>query len=307
MKKGFGYISAFVLLLLLLGCSAPGGMQSETLVVTTIFPLYDFTREIVSDSGDVELTCLVDSKVDMHSYTPSSQDIMSIAECDVFVYVGGESDAWVDEVLAQHPNEDRVVIRCFDVLEGSLIAEDGSDEGEYDEHVWLSLRNAQVMVDAIAEALEQVDPEGATAYAANAAEYRTQLADLDARYEQTLSGTSRTLLVADRFPFTYLARDYGLRCFSAFSGCSAESEASFQVIAELADALDEHGLTHVFVIDDNDPTVARAVIAQADAEGVEVLSLSSMQAVSASDIDGGTSYLSLMEENLAMLEEGISA
>lgn len=305
MKKPISYISAFVLLLLLLGCSAPGTARDGTSVVTTVFPLYDFAREVAGDI-DVELTCLTDSKADMHSFTPSSQDIMAIADCDVFVYVGGESDAWVADVLAQHPNKNRVVIRCFDALDGRLLSEEDTDEDECDEHVWLSLRNAQVMVDAIAEALGQADPENATAYVSNAAEYRAQLADLDARYEQALSCTDKTLLVADRFPFAYLAHDYGLTCFSAFSGCSAETEASFQVIAELADALNAHGLTHVFVIDGNDPTLAQAVIAQAGAEGVEVLSLNSMQAVTSSDVAEGATYLSLMEENLDVLEEGLS-
>lgn len=307
MKSVIHYISVFALLSLLLGCSAPGSGGRTTSVVTTIFPLYDFTREVVGDEDGVELTCLIDNKVDMHSYTPSSQDIMAIAQCDVFIYVGGESDAWVAEVLEQHPNENRVVIRCFDVLDGSLIAEDDPDEEEYDEHVWLSLRNAAQMVDAIAGVLAQADPEHADAYRINAEGYIAQLEELDARYEQALAGTNRTFLIADRHPFAYLARDYDLTCFSAFSGCSAETEASFQVIAELADALNEHGLTHVFVIDGNDPKIARAIIAQAGAEGVEILSLNSMQAVTASDIDGGASYLSLMEENLVVLEEELSS
>lgn len=307
MKSVIHYISVFALLSLLLGCSAPSDGRGTTSVVTTIFPLYDFTREVVGDEDGVELTCLIDNKVDMHSYTPSSQDIMAIAQCDVFIYVGGESDAWVAEVLEQHPNENRVVIRCFDVLGGSLIAEDDPDDDEYDEHVWLSLRNAAQLVDAIAGVLAQVDPEHADAYRINAEGYIVQLEELDARYEQALAGTNRTFLIADRHPFAYLARDYDLTCFSAFSGCSAETEASFQVIAELADVLNERGLTHVFVIDDNDPKIAQAVIAQAGVEGIEVLSLNSMQAVTASDIDGGASYLSLMEENLAVLEEGLSS
>ena len=308
MKRFIGYISVLMVLsLLLLGCSATSGTEKRTSVVTTIFPLYDFTREVVGDDGDIELTCLIDSRVDMHSYSPSSQDILAIAECDVFIYVGGESDAWVSEVLEQHPNENRVVIRCFDVLDGSLIAEDGPDEDEYDEHVWLSLRNAAQMVDAIAGVLGQVNPEHADAYRTNAEGYIAQLEELDARFGQAIAGTSRTLLIADRHPFAYLARDYDLVCFSAFSGCSAETEASFQVIAELADALNENSLTHIFVIDGNDPRIAQAIIVQAGAEGVEVLSLNSMQAVTGGDIDGGASYLSLMEENLRVLEEGLSS
>ena len=306
MKKAAYILSVFALFSMMLGCSAPGDEHS-TSIVTTIFPLYDFAREVVGDEGDAELTCLIDNKVDMHSYTPTSQDIMAIAQCDVFIYVGGESDAWVDDVLEQHPNENRVVIRCFDVLADSLIAEDDSDDGAYDEHVWLSLRNAARVADAIAGVLGQIDSAHTDTYRANAEGYIAQLQVLDARYEQTLAGTNRTLLIADRHPFAYLARDYDLVCFSAFSGCSAETEASFQVIAGLADALTEHGLTHIFVIDGNDPKIAKAIIAQAEAEGVEVMSLSSMQAVTSGDIDGGASYLSLMEQNLAVMEEGLSS
>ena len=307
MRKAAYILSVFAALFLLLGCSAPGGGTEGTSVVTTIFPLYDFAREVVGDDADIELTCLIDNKVDMHSYTPSSQDIMAIAQCDVFIYVGGESDTWVAKVLAQHPNENRMGIRCFDVLDGSLIAEDDPDEDGFDEHVWLSLGNAAQMVDAIAGVLEQADSAHADAYRANADACIAQIQALDARYEQTLAGTNRTLLIADRYPFAYLARDYDLTCFSAFSGCSAETEASFQVIAELADALNERGLTRVFVIDGNDPKIAQAIIAQAGAEGVEILSLNSMQAVAASDIEEGASYLSLMEENLALLEAGLSS
>ena len=246
MRTWLRQISVLVAVLLLVGCGGPGGADGRTRVVTTIFPLYDFARQVAGDDDGVEITCLADGAADMHSFSPSSQDIMAIAECDVFIYVGGESDAWVAEVLEQHPNENRVVIRCFDVLDGRLLAEDGEDD-EFDEHVWLSLRNAQVMVEAIADTLGRVAPERAAAYAENAAGYCERLAQLDARYEQALSGTNQTLLIADRFPFAYLANDYGLTCFSAFSGCSAETEASFKVIAELADALNEHGLTHVFV------------------------------------------------------------
>lgn len=304
MKKSVWIIPIIVLFSLLLGCSTPGGAEGRTRVVTTIFPLYDFTREVVGDDEGVDLTCLVDNSVDMHSYSPSSQDIIAISQCDVFVYVGGESDEWVDEVLAQYPDDDRIVICCFDVLDGMLLAEDG-EEGDFDEHVWLSLRNAAQITDAIAEALGQANPEQAATYTENAAGYVGQLEALDARYQQVLAGGG-TLLVADRFPFAYLANDYGLECHAAFSGCSAEAEVSFQVVAQLADVLNEYELTHVFVIDDGDTAVAEAVISQAGRSDVEVLSLYSMQAVSKRDMDEGTSYLALMELNLEVLEEGLS-
>ena len=304
MRTWLRQISVFVAVLLLVGCGGPGGADGRTRVVTTIFPLYDFARQVAGDDDGVEITCLADGAADMHSFSPSSQDIVAIAECDVFVYVGGESDEWVADVLEQHPNENRVVICCFDVLGGQLLAEDAPDEDEYDEHVWMSLRNAAIMTEAIAEALGQANPEQAATYAENAAGYVGQLEALDARYQQALAGGG-TLLVADRFPFAYLANDYGLECHAAFSGCSAEAEVSFQVVAQLADVLNEHELTHVFVIDDGDTAVAEAVISQAGRSDVEVLSLYSMQAVSKRDMDEGASYLALMELNLEVLEEGL--
>ena len=303
MRTRLRQISVFVAVLLLVGCGGPGG-DGRTRVVTTIFPLYDFARQVAGDDDGVEITCLADGAADMHSFSPSSQDIVAIAECDVFVYVDGESDEWVAEVLDQHPNENRVVICCFDVLGGRLLAEDGA-EGEFDEHVWLSLRNAAALTEAIADALEQAVPERAEAYAENAAAYVAQLDALDARYAQALAGGG-TLLVADRFPFAYLANDYGLECLAAFSGCSAESEVSFGVVAQLADVLNQRGLTHIFVIDNGDAAVAEAVVAQAGADGVQVLSLCSMQAVSRADMEAGTTYLALMEENLEVLKEGLS-
>lgn len=304
MRTRLRQISVFVAVLLLVGCGGPGGADGRTRVVTTIFPLYDFARQVAGDDDGVEITCLADGAADMHSFSPSSQDIVAIAECDVFVYVDGESDEWVAEVLDQHPNENRVVICCFDVLGGRLLAEDGA-EGEFDEHVWLSLRNAAALTEAIADALEQAVPERAEAYAENAAAYVAQLDALDARYAQALAGGG-TLLVADRFPFAYLANDYGLECLAAFSGCSAESEVSFGVVAQLADVLNQRGLTHIFVIDNGDAAVAEAVVAQAGADGVQVLSLCSMQAVSRADMEAGTTYLALMEENLEVLKEGLS-
>ena len=304
MRTWLRQISVFVAVLLLVGCGGPGGADGRTRVVTTIFPLYDFARQVAGDDDGVEITCLADGAADMHSFSPSSQDIIAISQCDVFIYVGGESDEWADEVLEQHPNENRVVICCFDVLGGRLLAEDG-EEGEFDEHVWLSLRNAAALTEAIADALEQAVPERAEAYAENAAACVAQLDALDARYAQALAGDG-TLLVADRFPFAYLANDYGLECFAAFSGCSAESEVSFGAVAQLADVLNECQLTHVFVIDDGDMAVAEAVISQAGRSDVEVLSLYSMQAVTRQDMEAGTSYLSLMEENLEVLEEGLS-
>ena len=294
---------------LLLGCASPRVNDGRTTVVTTIFPLYDFVREVVGGCDAVEIVCLEDGTADMHSFSPSAQDILAIAECDVFVYVGGESDAWVADVLAQHPSDSRVVVSCFDVLGESLIAEDDPDEAEegYDEHVWLSLRNAAVLTKALGETISSADAADADAYRQNAERYAGELEALDARYEAELAALpDRTLLVADRFPFAYLARDYSLTCFSAFSGCSAEAEVSFQVVAELADVLNEYQLGYVLVIDGGDTAVAESVISQSGRDGVEILSLCSMQAVTRQEMEAGVTYLQLMGENLEVLEEALA-
>lgn len=287
-------------------------------IVTTIFPTYDWVREILGAETDrAEITMLLDSGVDLHSYQPTVDDIVKISDCDLFLYVGGESDGWVDDALKNAPNKDRKVIRLLDVLGDSATAEetvegmqeeehDQEEEAEYDEHIWLSLKNAQVLVTAISEALQETDPARKDAYAANAAAYAEKLSALDGEYRAAVdSGKYKTLLFGDRFPFRYLADDYGLDYYAAFPGCSAETEASFETVSFLAGKMDALGLPCVLTIEGTQHKIAETIVQNTAQKNHQVLTMDSMQAVTANDAASGVSYLSIMEKNLSVLKEAL--
>lgn len=287
-------------------------------IVTTIFPAYDWVREILGDETDrAEITTLLDSGVDLHSYQPTVDDIVKISDCDLFLYVGGESDGWVDDALKNAPNKERKVIRLLDVLGDSAKAEetvegmqeeehDHEEEAEYDEHIWLSLKNAQVLVAAISEALQESDPARKDTYAANAAAYAEKLSALDGEYRAAVdSGKYKTLLFGDRFPFRYLADDYGLDYYAAFPGCSAETEASFETVSFLAGKMDALGLPCVLIIEGTQHKIAETIVQNTAQKNQQVLTMDSMQAVTANDAASGVSYLSIMEKNLSVLKKAL--
>ena len=287
-------------------------------IVTTIFPAYDWVREILGAETDrAEITMLLDSGVDLHSYQPTVDDIVKISDCDLFLYVGGESDGWVDDALKNAPNKDRKVIRLLDVLGDSAKAEetvegmqeeehDHEEEAEYDEHIWLSLKNAQVLVAAISKALQETDPARKDTYAANAAAYAEKLSALDGEYRAAVdSGKYKTLLFGDRFPFRYLADDYGLDYYAAFPGCSAETEASFETVSFLAGKMDALGLPCVLTIEGTQHKIAETIVQNTAQKNQQVLTMDSMQAVTANDAASGVSYLSIMEKNLSVLKKAL--
>ena len=270
--------AACLTLALLAGCSpsapentgassAPGGGDETTLrVVATIFPIYDWAREVLGQVPGVELVWLQDTGVDMHSYQPTAEDMLLVSSCDLFLYVGGTSDNWVDDALQEAVNKDMEVVSLLDVLgdaarleeltEGMQAGHEDHDghahdgSAEYDEHVWLSLRNAGVLTGAIADAMGRLDPAHAEDFAANAAAYTERLAALDGEYQAAVDASPvHTLLFGDRFPFRYLVEDYGLDYYAAFPGCSAETEASFETVAFLAGKVQELDLPAVLAID----------------------------------------------------------
>ena len=287
-------------------------------IVTTIFPAYDWVREILGDETDrAEITTLLDSGVDLHSYQPTVDDIVKISDCDLFLYVGGESDGWVDDALKNAPNKERKVIRLLDVLGDSAKAEetvegmqeeehDHEEEAEYDEHIWLSLKNAQMLVAAISKALQESDPARKDTYAANAAAYAEKLSALDGEYRAAVdSGKYKTLLFGDRFPFRYLADDYGLDYYAAFPGCSAETEASFETVSFLAGKMDALGLPCVLTIEGTQHKIAETIVQNTAQKNQQILTMDSMQAVTANDAASGVSYLSIMEKNLSVLKKAL--
>ena len=488
MKK----ITALLLaLLMLVGVLAGCGKQNDTnktdklSIVTTIFPEYDWVKEILGDKADnAEITMLLDNGVDLHSYQPTADDLVRISDCDLFIYVGGESDEWVDDALKNATNKDMKVINLLDVLKDTIktaeeghnhgvadfadsdvkdrslsdwdgewqsvypyvldgtldsvmkkkaesgtktaeeykksyissyetdiekisidgntitytrkdgtstatydsegfyirhkddgskqvrykyqkasgdadaptyivfsdhnissaepehfhlyFGEDGFDslveegkhfptfypasltgaeiademleheEKEYDEHVWLSLKNAEVLVNAISASLQELDPDNKDAYAANSDAYVKKLSALDADYQATVDAASnKTVLFGDRFPFRYLVDDYGLSYYAAFAGCSAESEASFETISFLAKKVDELKLPCVLTIEGKDHKIAETVVENTTAKNQKVLTMDSMQSTTSKDVKNGTTYLSVMEKNLSVLKEAL--
>ena len=339
MRKKFRILAALLAVCLgaviLSGCagspssapSVPAGDaagEGKTLrVVATIFPVYDWARQVVGDLPGVELVWLQDTGVDLHSYQPSAADLLNLSSCDLFLYVGGESDSWVEGALEEAVSPDLQALNLLEALgdkarpeeltEGMQAEEDhdGHDhdheEEAADEHIWLSLRNASLLTGALADALGRLDPDNADAYAANAAAYQEQLAALDAEYQAAVENASASaLLFGDRFPFRYLADDYGLEVYAAFPGCSAETEASFETVAFLAGKVDQLDLPAVLTIEGSDQRVARTIIQNTAAQNAALLRLDSMQGTTAQDAAGGASYLSIMESNLAVLKTALA-
>ncbi len=288
-------------------------------IVTTIFPEYDWVMNVLGEESDAaEVTMLLDNGVDMHSYQPTVDDILLIADCDLFIYVGGESDTWVKETLESRENPNRREINLLEVLgddvrmeesvEGMEAKEDQEEEEgkEADEHVWLSLKNAEIFTGVIADTLSELDPAHAKEYSDNASEYLDKIGTLDADYAEAVSaGRVDTLLFADRFPFRYLVDDYNLEYYAAFAGCSAETEASFETILFLAGKIDELDLPVILTIEGGDVKIAQTVRDNTVRKDQEILTIHSMQSVTAKEIAGGTTYLSVMEENLEVLRDAL--
>lgn len=289
-------------------------------IVTTIFPEYDWVINILGDNpADIEVTQLLGNGVDLHSYQPSVGDIMEIASCDLFIYVGGESDSWVEDALAEAVNKDKVTVNLIGVLgdkakeeeikegmDADKTGNDTEDEPEYDEHVWLSLRNAKAFVTEIANAIALIDADNAVVYTANAQAYNKQLAMLDDEYRMTVDAADTvTLLFGDRFPFRYMTDDYGLDYYAAFAGCSAETEASFETIVFLADKVDELSLHTIMTIDGTDHRIAETIRDNTMDKDQQILTLDSMQSITSQDVADGVTYLSVMKDNLAVLRSAL--
>ena len=329
MKK-FIMIVLMVLIIpvvILSGCgSIAQSSADQPRIVCTIFPQYDWTRQILGNKADsFDLTLLLNNRMDLHSYQPSVDDMVKISTCDLFIYIGGESDVWVDDALRETSNKDMIVINLLNALgeaakEEEIIygVEDEKDglgdedigpdeEGGYDEHVWLSLKNAQTFCSAIVSALSLLDKENTDVYQSNATAYIEQLSTLDTEYQRAIDAASiRTLLFGDRFPFRYLADDYSLSYYAAFPGCSAETEASFETVVFLANKADELNLRNIMVTESADQSIAKTVISNTSGKNQQILILDAMQSVTLDDIQNGSTYLSIMRNNLNVLIEALN-
>ena len=325
MKKYLILTAAILMAACLGACGTVTKAQSKTdnkiQVVTTIFPEYDWVMNILGDNpSGIDVTMLLDKGVDLHSYQPTAEDILKISTCDLFIYVGGESDGWVEDALKSAQNKDIIAINLLEVL-GEKVKEeevvegmecDEEEEGEeeegpeYDEHVWLSLENASILAGSISDALQKIDANEADVYKKNTEDYIAKLNALDKEYKDVVSSASvKTLLFGDRFPFRYLTDDYGLTYYAAFVGCSAETEASFETVTFLAGKMDELALPCVMTIEGKDHRIAETIIENTKNKDQKILTMDSMQSVTSADVQNGTTYLSVMEGNLDVLKEAL--
>ena len=349
MKKYIGIgLSILVAIMMVLGCAkkeSTGSSEAESgssvtesssvaesnseetkklSIVTTIFPAYDWVKQVVGDNKNVEISFLIDKGVDLHSYQASAADIAKITDSDLFVYVGGDSDDWAEDIIKENPNLN--YINMVDSIGEAALAEElvegmqdeeehdneseehANEEGEHeegeeeiDEHVWLSIKNAETIVSAIEAKLAEIDPDNKAEYEKNANDYLAKLDELDKEYKDTLSSIqNKTIIVGDRFPFRYLVNEYGIKYYAAFKGCDAGSEASFETVKFLANKMDELNMTDIFIIDGSKGDLAKTIVDNTKDKNANVLVLDSMQSTKSSD---NASYLDIMKKNLEVLKE----
>lgn len=333
MKRNFPIVGILSLMLLFAGCaqspqaneavstpaesvSAVSEQSSQVSVVATLFPPYDFARQIAGNYADI--TLLLPAGSESHTYEPTPQDILRIQNCDVFLYIGGESETWVKEVLDSMDTSHMRIVRlmdCVEALPEELVegmeaheeeqsgAPGNTGEPAYDEHIWTSPRNAILMSKAIAQALEAADPAHTDAYRANADAYVQQLNDLDSAFRDIAATAQRhTLVFGDRFPFRYFVDAYGFSYYAAFPGCAEEAEPSAATVAFLIDRVKEQSIPAVFYIELSNERMADTIC---EATGAKKLLFHSCHNVSKIDFDNGATYVSLMLQNAENLKEAV--
>ena len=305
MKKRF-IAAMLALLTFLLGAACAEG---RTRVVCTDFPCYDFARQAAGELAEVSM--LIKPGTEVHAYDPTPSDILAVGDADLFIYIGGESDAWADDILDGFGDEGPATLRLMDCVD-DLIEEEGDhdhdhDHGEgpeYDEHIWTSPVNAMRMAEAVGEALAGVDPDNGESYLAAASDYAAQIGALDQEIRGIVETAKRRELVfADRFPFLYFVREYGLDYLAAFPSCTADTEPSAQIVMSLIKRVAEDHIPAVYTIELSTQAIAKTV---AEETGAEILTMQSMQTVSQADFDAGENYVSIMKWNIEALRKGLN-
>ena len=298
--------------LVLSGCTA--GVETkpnELKVVSTIFASYDFARQIAGDYGEISM--LLNPLTESHSYEPTPKDIVTIGECDVFIYVGGENDAWVDDILESVDTSNMIIIKMLDLVdkckeehvEGMEHDHDHEEHEheEWDEHVWTSPKNAMIICEKICDAFCQVNQVREKDYKDNLASYMEELKTLDDSFADAVeNGNRSTLVFGDRFPLRYFTEEYGLKYYAAFPGCSSDTEASAATIAFLIDKVKEEKIPVVFKIELSSDNIARTI---AEDTGATVRTFNTCHNVTAEEFSQGVTYISLMEQNLEVIKEAL--
>lgn len=328
------------------------GNSNKISIVCTTFPQYDWVKNILGEEAEhFNVTLLLDNGVDMHSYQPTVKDIATAGSSDLFIYVGGESDTWVEDALKEAKNKDLKAINLMETLDNFVKEEEvvegmqeerkslghsheksskekqeqtqkesyensqeingqkeaADEEPEYDEHIWLSIRNAEIMVKNIEKAIEQLDSDNAKVYQNNAENYIKKLDTLDKQYANTIQNAKyKAILFGDRFPFRYMADDYDLKYYAAFAGCSAETMAGFETVTFLAKKADELQLPVILTIENSDGRIAEAVKSNTTKKNQKILAMNSLQSVTKEQLADGITYLQVMQENLSVLSEALN-
>lgn len=300
-------LTAITVLCLFTACGKEVETKTGLSIVCSTFPIYDFVKNIAGEKAEIKL---LDSTTDIHSFEPTAQDLIALSQADLFVCIGGVSDAWVDKAISSASGEKLEVLKLIDfvsavdeeTVEGMQAEEE--EEAEADEHIWLSLRNARLMCEGICNKLCEIEAQHSEAFKASLSEYCNKLDELDKQYEKAITVSSKNILVfADRFPFRYLCEDYGLKYFAAFPGCSSETSASFETVSFLINTIKENGLRIVLVTESSDMKMAETISRET---GADTLILNSCQSTHMADIEKGASYLDIMTNNLDILKEALA-
>ncbi len=318
MNKLLKYILISLCCFVLTGCVSITKETSKKSIVCTTYAQYNWIQEIIGKNNQsFELTLLIKDGADLHSYQPTIQDLAKVSSADLFVYVGGESEKWVEDALKEATNKNMLVVDMMNILKKRIKEEEyvegmkedhdeDEEETEYDEHVWLSLINAHEVVQYLSNEVQKLDDKNKKIYEENTKRYLNELDDLNLQYQQVVeSATTKTLLFADRFPFRYLLDDYGLKYYAAFPGCSADVEASFYTITFLANKIDQLNLKSIFVIDQTNLKIAQTVKDNTQRKNQKIVYLDSLQSVDDQKIKNGYSYLKAMKYNLKMLKKAL--
>ncbi len=295
-NKILSFLLIFTFILTLTACGSKNNDKLK--IVTTIFPQYDFAKQITGDNA--EITLLLTPGSESHSYEPTAADIAKIQQADLFIYNGGESEIWVDKILDSYGKNKDNFLRLMDFVT-PLMEE---NENEYDEHIFTSLKNSQILLDEINKSICKIDSQNANVYTENTEKYKSEIAQLDEKYEDMIKNAKRNMVIfGDRFPFRYLAEDYNLNCYAAFSGCGSETEASPATISDLINKVKEKDVPIIFHIEFSNESIAEKI---AKATNTKIALLHSCHNISKDDLENNVTYLNLMTYNYNNLSEALN-
>lgn len=308
-RKLLAVITAAATVFSLCACSSESGYSNsdsgKLKIISTVFPPYDLARQIAGDNAEISI--LLPPGSEIHNYEPSAKDMIAIRNCDIFLYIGGENEQWAEKLINSNDTENVTAVKLIDYVPTLSEDEDEHDhdhehehEHETDEHIWTSPKNAQLMLSAVYDAICKVDPSNKQTYTKNKDAYAKQLSDLDNAYRSAVDNAkNKTIVLADKFPFRYLAHEYGLEFSAAFAACSDESEPGVSTMIKLTKTIKENNIPAVYYLEFSSTKIADTLC---DETGATKLMLHSCHNVSKQDIENNVSYVDLMKQNLENLK-----